>query len=112
MTKRRGRRVSCRRCIATGLPWRTAGCGKSWPGSWAWRHRVFASAWQEHGKPHLAGDHGNAPLQFNLSHSGDRGLVGWARGRRLGVDIELWRPLGDEAALVRRFFSPAENAAL
>ena len=65
----------------------------------------------EHGKPHLAGTHARAALQFNLSHSGDRGLVGWANGRRLGVDIEVWRPLGDEAALVRRFFSPAENAA-
>jgi 4'-phosphopantetheinyl transferase len=36
--------------------------------------------------------------------------MGWTEGRQLGVDIELWRPLGDEAALVRRFFSPAENA--
>jgi 4'-phosphopantetheinyl transferase len=65
----------------------------------------------EHGKPHLAGPQAGSGLQFNLSHSGDRGLVGWANQRHLGVDIELWRPLGDEAALVRRFFSPAENAA-
>lgn len=65
----------------------------------------------EHGKPHLAGPEARSRLQFNLSHSGDRGLVGWAENRHLGVDIELWRPLGDEAALVRRFFSPAENAA-
>jgi 4'-phosphopantetheinyl transferase len=65
----------------------------------------------EHGKPHLAGAQAGSGLQFNLSHSGDRGLVGCAEGRHLGVDIELWRPLGDEAALVRRFFSPAENAA-
>jgi 4'-phosphopantetheinyl transferase len=65
----------------------------------------------EHGKPHLSGEHAPSGLQFNLSHSDDRGLVGWAEGRHLGVDIELWRPLGDEAALVRRFFSPAENAA-
>jgi 4'-phosphopantetheinyl transferase len=65
----------------------------------------------EHGKPFLAGPHTGAGLQFNLSHSGNRGLVGWARDRHLGVDIEVWRPLGDEAALVRRFFSAAENAA-
>ena len=65
----------------------------------------------EHGKPHLAGPESRSGLQFNLSHSADRGLVGWAEGRHLGVDVELWRPLGDEAALVRRFFSPAENAA-
>jgi 4'-phosphopantetheinyl transferase len=65
----------------------------------------------EHGKPHLAGPEAGSGLQFNLSHSGNRGLVGWANQRHLGVDIELWRPLDDEAALVRRFFSPAENAA-
>jgi 4'-phosphopantetheinyl transferase len=65
----------------------------------------------EHGKPHLAGQHSASGLHFNLSHSADRGLVGWARDRKLGVDIEVWRPLSDEAALVRRFFSPAENAA-
>jgi len=65
----------------------------------------------EHGKPHLAGSEGRSGLQFNLSHSADHGLVGWAQGRHLGVDVELWRPLGDEEALVRRFFSPVENAA-
>lgn len=69
----------------------------------------FGSA--EHGKPYLAGPEGQSGLQFNLSHSADHGLVGWAEGRHLGVDVESWRPLVDEAALVSRFFSPAENAA-
>lgn len=64
----------------------------------------------EHGKPFLMGPPGER-LQFNLSHSGDLGLVGWTTGRRLGVDIEVWRPLADEAGLVRRYFSRAENAA-
>jgi 4'-phosphopantetheinyl transferase len=62
----------------------------------------------EHGKPYLAD---NAALHFNLSHSDGWGLVGWAQGRELGVDVERWRPMRDELALVRRFFSPAENAA-
>jgi len=65
----------------------------------------------EHGKPALAGEAAQAGLQFNLSHSGPLGLVGWAWNRAIGVDIELWRPMTDEAALVRRFFSPAEIAA-
>ena len=65
----------------------------------------------EHGKPHLSGPQAESGLQFNLSHSGNRGLVGWTDGRHLGVDIELWRPLSDERALVRRYFSPAENDA-
>jgi 4'-phosphopantetheinyl transferase len=65
----------------------------------------------EHGKPHIAGASDPAGLQFNLSHSGSLGLVGWAWGRAIGVDIEFWRPMSDEAALVRRYFSASEIAA-
>lgn len=64
-----------------------------------------------HGKPHLGGAEQASGLQFNLSHSGDQALLGCARDRELGVDIELWRSLGDEAALVRRYFSTAEQHA-
>lgn len=65
----------------------------------------------EHGKPALAGAAAGSDLQFNLSHSGALGLVGWAQGREIGVDVEIWRAMNDEAALVRRYFSPAEIAA-
>lgn len=64
-----------------------------------------------HGKPCLAGELAETGLQFNLSHSGGLGLVGWAWRRAVGVDIECWRPLHDEAALVRRYFSSAEAVA-
>lgn len=64
-----------------------------------------------HGKPVLAGRAAASAIHFNLSHSDALGLAGWARGRELGVDIEVWRQTSDEAALVRRFFSPAEIAA-
>jgi 4'-phosphopantetheinyl transferase len=64
-----------------------------------------------HGKPRLADAHNLAGLEFNLSHSGSRGLVGWAWKRAIGVDIECWRPMSDEAALVRRYFSVSEIAA-
>ena len=64
----------------------------------------------EHGKPALSGGHAAAGLEFNLSHSGGRGFVGWAWHRQIGVDIEVWRPMSDEAALVRRYFSVAEIA--
>lgn len=64
-----------------------------------------------HGKPRLAGAAAGADIHFNLSHSGSFGLVGWARHHEIGVDIEAWRPMRDEAALVRRFFSAAEIAA-
>ncbi len=64
---------------------------------------------EEHGKPRMAGtaDHG---LAFNLSHSGAWALLGWSWGGQIGVDVELWRTMSDETALVRRFFSAAEYA--
>jgi 4'-phosphopantetheinyl transferase len=64
----------------------------------------------QHGKPRVAGENAVAGLEFNLSHSGSLGLVGWAWKRAIG-DIEFWRPMRDEAALVRRFFSASEVAA-
>ena len=63
------------------------------------------------GKPRLAGAAAGTGLCFNLSHSGDVGLIGWSRGREIGVDVEVWRALRDTAALVRRFFSPVEIAS-
>lgn len=63
-----------------------------------------------HGKPHLAGEGASSGLQFNLSHSGEWGLLGWCHGHAIGVDVEVWRPLRDEPALVRRYFSARENA--
>lgn len=64
-----------------------------------------------HGKPRLAGADSGSSLEFNLSHSGDLALLGCAWGRELGVDIEQWREMRDEAALVQRYFSAAEQAA-
>ena len=55
------------------------------------------------GKPRLAGDGAGTGLTFSLSHTGTHGLVGIARGRRIGVDLEGIRPdvLGDaEASLL------------
>jgi 4'-phosphopantetheinyl transferase len=64
-----------------------------------------------HGKPALAGTAARARLGFNISHSGDLALVGLVRGGAIGVDIELQRSMTDRDALVRRFFSAAENTA-
>lgn len=59
------------------------------------------------GKPYLAG----GQLQFNLSHSHDRSLLAACLRAEVGVDLERLRP---EASLrlARRYFSPAEVAAL
>ena len=61
----------------------------------------------EFGKPSVGGD-----LQFNLSHSGNVCLIGVARGRELGCDIEQRDPAFSSRQIAQAFFSPAEARAL
>jgi 4'-phosphopantetheinyl transferase len=61
------------------------------------------------GKPALAAAQGAGGIQFNLSHSGDVALLGVARDRLVGVDIEVVRRLDDLEALVRTTFSVDER---
>lgn len=62
----------------------------------------------QYGKPTLPG----CPLEFNLSHSGDFALVAVTRGRKVGVDVERFRPDVDFERLASRFFSSREAAEL
>lgn len=61
-----------------------------------------------HGKPRLA----DAPLEFNVSHSGGAVLIGVSRDQPLGVDLELSRRSRPVLGLARRYFHPDEAAAL
>jgi 4'-phosphopantetheinyl transferase len=63
------------------------------------------------GKPELDPVH-RSPLRFNLSHSGDEGLVGITVGREVGVDLEVLRPVPDRREIARRFFTAREADAL
>ena len=82
--------------------------------------------YREHGKPELdpqsvpplppdlpggAGGPGGAPLDFNVSHSKGRAMFAFARGREVGVDLEEMRARRSDD-LARRYFAPAESAAL
>lgn len=60
----------------------------------------------EHGKPFLP----RSPLRFNLSHSGDRVLLGVALHREIGVDIEERRPGIEVLDIARHYFSSGERA--
>ncbi len=60
------------------------------------------------GKPEISG----ASLFFNLSHSGAYSLVGVSRRGAVGVDLEQVRPLSDQLAIARRFFTAQETAEL
>ena len=62
------------------------------------------------GRPALALPSGG--LDFNLSHSGDRALIGLARDARIGVDVEVRRPLPDALRIARAHFAPGETRAL
>ena len=70
----------------------------------------LAFGYRERGKPYLTAPPGG--LQFNVSHSGQRALLCFARDREVGVDIELRRELSDLRELARTAFSPSEYAAL
>lgn len=67
----------------------------------------IAFATDPHGKPAAAGE-----LAFNLSHSGELALVAFALHCALGVDVEAVRHSDDWLPIARRFFAPAEAAAL
>ena len=62
------------------------------------------------GKPVLRECSSGERLEFNSSHSGDWVLLGFSRGRSLGVDIERWREI-DSESIVCDYFSPTEFAA-
>lgn len=51
-------------------------------------------------------------LEFNVSHSGRRALLAFARRRSVGVDVEHIREDFDPHALAHRFFSADEQRAL
>lgn len=66
----------------------------------------------ERGKPRLEAGPGPEAPSFNLAHAGDLALLAVARGRAVGVDVEGIRRDAPIAALVRRWFAPAEAEAL
>ena len=61
------------------------------------------------GKPAVAGE--SPMIRFNLSHSKGYALYAVARGREVGIDVEVVRPKPKAAGLVARFFSSNENKA-
>jgi 4'-phosphopantetheinyl transferase len=64
------------------------------------------------GKPILAMDPQQMSLDFNISHSGDFVLLALARGRKVGIDIELISRTVEIEAIAARLFSKQEYACL
>ena len=57
------------------------------------------------GKPGLPGE----PLQFNLSHSENTGMLGVTRQMAIGVDVEAIKPDVEARSLAAQFFSARER---
>jgi 4'-phosphopantetheinyl transferase len=63
-----------------------------------------------HGKPVLTGSH-TGSLAFNVSHSGDEGLIAVTRQGPVGIDLEIGKPVQDAAwarLMAGTIFSPEE----
>ena len=73
------------------------------------RPELVRFAYGPRGKPFLQGD---GDLFFNLSNSDERALVGFVRGREIGVDIEFLKPMPDCEQIAERFFSESERVVL
>jgi len=71
--------------------------------------RALTFEYSRHDKPMLPGA---APLQFNVSHSGDIVLLALARSRELGVDVERIRPDFATMEIAERYFSAVECGEL
>jgi 4'-phosphopantetheinyl transferase len=64
------------------------------------------------GKPSLGTESHENTVQFNVSHSHGLALLAFARGRNLGVDVELIRPEFAADEIADRYFSPQEAMEL
>jgi 4'-phosphopantetheinyl transferase len=63
------------------------------------------------GKPALAPRFAGCGVCFNVSHSEDVAVYGFARDREVGVDVEALRELTDADEIAARCFSLRENEA-
>jgi 4'-phosphopantetheinyl transferase len=68
----------------------------------------FKLAANQHGKPYVVEPSG--AIEFNVAHSGDLVLLGFTRGRIIGVDVERIRPDFATTEIAKRFFAPDEAA--
>ena len=65
--------------------------------------------YEAQGKPYLDGER---HLSFNVSHTDGLALIGIARGRRIGVDVEMANREIEVEKLAERFFSESERRDL
>ena len=68
--------------------------------------------YSEYGRPALPQSTDAAVVEFNVSHSDEIALLAFARGFRIGIDVEKVRSDFNPFEIAERFFSSAERKAL
>lgn len=63
-------------------------------------------------KPRLAEKYATTNIRFNVSHSGDLGLIAITSRCDIGIDVEHRRPVKNLEQLADRYFHPAEIEAI
>jgi 4'-phosphopantetheinyl transferase len=63
-------------------------------------------------KPRLADQHAPSTLRFNVAHSHTLALIAVTHGSEIGVDLERLRHVRHAEHIARRYFHPAEIAAI
>ena len=68
-------------------------------------------AYHQYGKPFIAYGSAN-PIEFNLSHAHDRGVLAVTTGQAVGIDLERIDPKLEFLPIANQFFLPEEKALL
>lgn len=68
--------------------------------------------YSEFGRPSLLTETPADAVDFNVTHSGDMALFAFARGRKIGIDVEKVRRNFATNEIADRFFSTVERGAL
>lgn len=72
----------------------------------------LAFAGSKNGKPYAVLDGTQVPISFNLSHSGNFGLIALSPSRSVGIDVEERRDRIDLDGVARQVFAATERDAL
>ena len=75
-------------------------------------NRELSFGYLEHGKPFATVNGARSGASFNVSHSGEHGLIGLAGRPGLGVDVEVRAPGKDFDGIASSVYGPGERLAL